>query len=78
MMLSSLKNIQWDDMAEAIPAFFTSIFMGFTYSITQGIAAGFIMYALVKVIKGEAKEVHSMIWILDLLFILNFVSLALS
>ena len=78
MMLSSLKNIQWDDMAEAIPAFFTSIFMGFTYSITNGIAAGFIMYALVKVIKGQAKDVHPMIWILNLLFILNFISLALS
>ena len=78
MMLGSLKNIQWDDMAEAVPAFFTSIFMGFTYSITNGIAAGFIMYALVKVIKGQAKDVHPMIWILNLLFILNFISLALS
>lgn len=78
MMLGSLKNIQWDDMAEAVPAFFTSIFMGFTYSITNGIAAGFIMYALVKVIKGQAKDVHPMIWILNLLFILNFINLALS
>ena len=78
MMLGSLKNIQWDDMAEAVPAFFTSIFMGFTYSITNGIAAGFIMYALVKVIKGQVKDVHPMIWILNLLFILNFISLALS
>lgn len=78
MMLASLKNIHWDDMAEAIPAFFTSIFMGFAYSITHGIAAGFITYTLVKVFKGQAKDVHSMIWILDLLFILNFVNLALN
>ena len=78
MMLASMKNIRWDDMAEAIPAFFTSIFMGFTYSITHGITAGFIMYALVKVIKGQAKEVHPIIWVLDILFILNFVSLALA
>lgn len=78
MMLSSLKNIHWDDMTEAIPAFFTSIFMGFAYSITHGIAAGFITYTLVKVFKGQAKEVHSMIWILDVLFILNFVNLALN
>lgn len=76
MMLSSMKNIKWDDMSEAVPAFFTSIFMGFTYSITHGIAAGFIMYAVVKIYKGEAKEVHPMIWILDFLFILNFISLA--
>ena len=78
MMLGSLKNIEWDDLTEAIPAFFTSIFMGFSYSITHGIAAGFIMYALVKTVKGQAKEVHTMIWILDALFILNFVSLALA
>ena len=78
MMLGSLKNIELDDLTEAIPAFFTSIFMGFSYSITHGIAAGFIMYALVKTVKGQAKEVHTMIWILDALFILNFVSLALA
>ena len=78
MMLSGLKNIHWEDMSEAVPAFFTSIFMGFSYSITQGIAAGFITYSLVKVVKGEAKEVHSMIWILDVLFILNYVSMALN
>lgn len=78
MMLSSMKNIKWDDLSEAVPAFFTSIFMGFTYSITHGIAAGFIIYTLVKFIKGESKEVHPMIWVLDMLFILNFVSLALA
>ena len=78
MMLSGLKNIHWEDMSEAIPAFFTSIFMGFSYSITQGIAAGFITYSFVKVVKGEAKDVHSMIWILDLLFILNYISMALN
>lgn len=78
MMLASLKNIHWDDMSEAVPAFFTSIFMGFSYSITNGIAAGFIIYTVTKLVKGEAKEVHFMIWILDLLFIINFISLAYS
>ena len=47
MMLSNLKNVKWDDLGEAVPAFFTSIFMGFSYSITYGIAAGFITYTLV-------------------------------
>ena len=77
MMLGSLKNIQWDDMAEAVPAFFTSIFMGFSYSITQGIAVGFLTYTLTKLVKGQAKDVHMMIWILDALFILNYISMAL-
>ncbi|MGE9834952.1 NCS2 family permease [Streptococcus orisratti] len=77
MMLSNLKNITWDDMAEAVPAFFTSIFMGFTYSITYGIAAGFLTYTVVKIVKGQAKDVHGILWILDILFILNFISLAI-
>ena len=74
MMLASLKNIHWDDMSEAVPAFFTSIFMGFSYSITQGIAVGFLTYTLTKIVKGQAKDVHVMIWILDALFILNYIS----
>ena len=77
MMLSNLKNVKWDDLGEAVPAFFTSIFMGFSYSITYGIAAGFITYTLVKIVKGQAKEVHAVMWVLDFLFILNFVSLAI-
>lgn len=77
MMLSNLKDIKWDDMSEAIPAFFTSLFMGFTYSITYGIAAGFLTYTLAKVIKGQAKDIHVVLWILDILFILNFISLAI-
>jgi AGZA family xanthine/uracil permease-like MFS transporter len=77
MMLSNLKNVKWDDLGEAVPAFFTSIFMGFSYSITYGIAAGFITYTLVKIVKDQAKEVHAVMWVLDFLFILNFVSLAI-
>lgn len=77
MMLSNLKNITWDDMAEAVPAFFTSMFMGFTYSITYGIAAGFLTYTVVKIVKGQAKDVHGILWILDILFFLNFISLAI-
>lgn len=77
MMLSNLKNVKWDDLSEAIPAFFTSIFMGFSYSITYGIAAGFITYTLVKIVKDQAKDVHFVMWILDFLFILNFVCLAI-
>lgn len=56
MMLSNLKNVKWDDLGEAVPAFFTSIFMGFSYSITYGIAAGFITYTLVKIVKVKQKK----------------------
>ena len=55
MMLSSFKEIKWDDLSEAIPAFFAGIFMALCYSISYGIAAGFIFYCIVKIVKKEAK-----------------------
>lgn len=76
MMLSSFKDIDWTNMEDAVPAFFASIFMGLCYSISYGIAAGFIFYTIVKVIKGRAREVSTILWIVDLLFILNFAILA--
>lgn len=76
MMLGSFKEVNWSDLEEAIPAFFASIFMGFAYSISYGIAAGFIFYTIIKVAKGKAKEVSPVIWVIDVLFILNFVILA--
>ena len=74
MMASSLKEIAWDDISEAIPAFFAAVFMAFSYSISYGIAAGFIMYCLVKTFKKRANEVHPMLWIVSLLFLLDFVA----
>ncbi|TCD54493.1 NCS2 family permease [Alloscardovia theropitheci] len=69
MMISSFADIDWSDLTVAIPAFFTSIFMAFAYSISYGIAAGFITYCVVKVCKGEGKKVHPIIWAVAVLFI---------
>ena len=77
MMTSSFKEIQWDDLAEAIPAFFAGIFMALCYSISYGIAMGFITYCIVKVCKGKAKEVHPILWVVTALFVLNFILLAI-
>ena len=76
MMTSSFKEIQWDDLSEAIPAFFAGIFMALCYSISYGIAMGFITYCIVKVCKGEAKKVHPILWVVTALFVLNFILLA--
>ena len=62
---------------EAIPAFFAAVFMAFSYSISYGIAGGFIMYCIVKTCKGKAKEVHPIIWTVAALFILDFVCMAI-
>lgn len=77
MMLSSFADIDWNNLEEAVPAFFASIFMGLCYSISYGIAAGFIFYTITKVVLGKGKEVHSIIWVVDLLFILNFIIMAI-
>lgn len=56
MMMSTFKNIDWNDLGEAIPAFFTSIFMGLAYNISYGIAAGFITYCIIQTVRGNAKK----------------------
>ncbi|MFZ2846261.1 MAG: NCS2 family permease [Lactococcus chungangensis] len=77
MMLGSFKDINWTDLEEAIPAFFASIFMGLAYSISYGIAAGFIFFAITKVVTGKVKEVSPIIWVVNFLFIINFIILAI-
>lgn len=76
MMLASFKEIEWHELEDAIPAFFAAIFMAFCYSISYGIAAGFIFYCIVKIFKGKAKEVSPVLWVATGLFILNFVIMA--
>ena len=76
MMLSAFREIQWDDFSEAVPAFFAGIFMALCYSISYGIAAGFVFYCITKVCKKQAREVHPILWVATVLFVLNFVLLA--
>lgn len=76
MMMSSFKEVEWSDLEEAIPAFGAGIFMALCYSISYGIAAGFIFYCIVKIVKGKFREIHPILLVSALLFILNFVVLA--
>jgi len=75
MMAASLKEIEWKDLAEAIPAFLTLILMPLTYSIATGIALGFIVYPLAKLFVGKGREVHPIMYILAILFVLRFIYL---
>jgi AGZA family xanthine/uracil permease-like MFS transporter len=77
MMLAAFKEIDWTDLDDAIPAFFAGVFMALSYSITTGIATGFIFYGIVKLFKKEAKDVHPILWGSAVLFILNYVLLAI-
>ncbi len=76
MMLSAFRDINWSHLDEAIPAFFAGIFMGLCYSISYGIATGFIFYCIVKLVKREARDINPVLWVSTILFILNFVVLA--
>jgi len=75
LMMESIKKIDFDDFTEAVPAFFTIAMMPFTYSIANGIATGIIFYPIMKVTTGRHKEVHPIIYILAILFVIRFVLL---
>ena len=72
LMIQGITHIDWDDITEAVPAFLTIVFMPFTYSIADGIAMGFISYALVKLFTGKAATVPYMVWIVAVLWALKF------
>lgn len=72
-MVGSVRDIEWDDPAESIPAFLTIILMPLTYSIADGLAAGLISYPLIKLFQGKAKDIPLVIWIIAIAFLLKFV-----
>jgi AGZA family xanthine/uracil permease-like MFS transporter len=75
MMLRNVSRIKWGDATESIPAFLTIVMMPFAFSITEGIAFGFISYALLKLISFRAKEVHALVYLFAALFVLRYVFL---
>ena len=76
LMMSSMGEIDWKDFSTAAVAFLTIALMPFTYSITTGIAFGFISYVIISIVKKETKKIHPIIYFFTVLFILNFVLLA--
>lgn len=73
MMASPVRDIDWSDYSEAIPAFVTMLFMPLAYSISDGIMLGMITYTLLNALAGKLKKVSVMMWILAALFILRYV-----
>jgi AGZA family xanthine/uracil permease-like MFS transporter len=72
LMTDLLKGIDFTDVEEGLPALLALILMPLTYSITVGIGAGFIMYVLVKVIRGKAGDVHGLMWVVAAGFVVYF------
>lgn len=72
LMMQQVKGIDWDDLEIAIPAFLTIALMPFTYSISAGIGAGFIAFTLIKLVRGKLGEIHPLMWVVSLLFVVYF------
>ncbi len=70
MMVSSLKEIEWDHIEVAVPAFLTIIMMPLAYSIATGIAVGFTFYPITMLARGRGKEIPGLMWVLSIVFIL--------
>jgi AGZA family xanthine/uracil permease-like MFS transporter len=72
LMMSQVKNIDWDDLGIGIPAFLTIILMPFTYNISVGIGAGFITHVVIRLVQGRIKEVHPLLLLVSGLFMIYF------
>ncbi len=72
-MMSPIKEVDFEDYTEAIPAFLTIIMMPLTYSIAEGIMFGMLSYVILKALTGKAKEVHPVTYIVGILFILKYI-----
>ncbi len=72
LMMSQVVHVDWDDVEDGIPAFLTIVLMPFSYSVTVGIGVGFIMYCLVKLFRGKARQVHPLLWGVAALFVVYF------
>jgi len=77
MMMGAVVKIRWDDYSEAIPAFLAIIIMQFSFSITDGIAWGFIAYVLLKLLTGHAREIHGLVALFAVLFVVQYIARAI-
>ncbi len=73
MMVKNVMNIDWSDYSEAIPAFMALIGIPLSFSIADGLALGFISYAIIKILAGKGRKVSCLIYLVAIIFILRYV-----
>ncbi|RLF63545.1 MAG: NCS2 family permease, partial [Thermoplasmata archaeon] len=76
LMMSALAQINFRDYAEAIPAFITIVMMPMTYNISNGIGAGIITYVVIKLLTKRYKEIHPIMYVLAVMFIIYFIAIS--
>jgi len=72
LMMAQIKEVDFTDFTIALPAFLTIVVMPFTYSISNGIGAGFISYVLLRAVTGKARGIHPLMWIVAAVFVVYF------
>ena len=72
-MMTMVKDINWSDPGIGIPALLTMVVMPFTFSITNGVGAGFIAFALIAVLRGKWKDVHPLLVVVSAIFAWYFI-----
>lgn len=72
LMVGLLRHIDFTDLEEGFPALLAIVLMPLTYSITVGIAAGFVMHSLIKIVKGKAAQIHPLMWIVTVACVVFF------
>ena len=75
LMIQSVRKINWDDPTESIPSFLTLAIMQYAFSITEGISFGFISYSILKLISGRGREVHWIVYVFSILFLVRYIFL---
>jgi AGZA family xanthine/uracil permease-like MFS transporter len=73
LMTSSLARVNWDDFTESVPAFITTVMMPFTFSITEGIALGFMSYCIMKVCTGRWRDLNLCVVVVAALFAVKII-----
>jgi AGZA family xanthine/uracil permease-like MFS transporter len=73
MMAKNMKRVQWDDFTESIPSFLIMIGIPFFYNISDGLAAGFVTYPVLKLLSGRGKEVAPLLYVVAALFVVRYV-----
>ena len=74
LMMTQVKDIDWQDLGIAIPSFLTIILMPFTYSISVGIGAGFVSHVVIRWVQGRRKEIHPLLLLVAGLFMIYFLA----
>lgn len=78
LMLGNIRDVDFSDMSNALPAFCTIVFMPFTYSIANGVAFGLITYCLMNIMTGKRRQVRALTLMISVVFVVRYAFMTLG